>query len=341
MARCPEPVVCSVLPCCWLEPPRLTFTVPLSQTELLGRIGHGFNFGDALEAPKEGDWGVTIQESYFKTIHDAGFQSVRVPIQWAAHLGAAPAFTIDPAFMQRVDWVVQEAEKNHLTVILDNHNDDELLKNPAANSDRFVAEWKQIAEHYFDAPSSVLFELMNEPDSGMSADVWNALVARTLKVVRASNPQRIVVIDGVPWAGIDSLATLKLPADDLRLAVTFHYYDPLHFTHQGASWIKDSTPWLGTKWYSTNQERLAMSEAFTKAAEWGRQHARPIYLGEFGAYSTGDLASRVRWTTFVVRQARWHHFPWTYWEFCAGFGAYDPKADAWRPPLLQALKSAN
>ena len=29
--------------------------------------------------------------------------------------------------------------------------------------------------------------------------------------------------------------------------------------------------------------------------------------------------------------------PWCYWEFCAGFGAYDPKERKWREPLLYAL----
>ena len=33
------------------------------------------------------------------------------------------------------------------------------------------------------------------------------------------------------------------------------------------------------------------------------EHRRPIYLGEFGAYSKADLASRARWTAFVAQQA--------------------------------------
>ncbi len=28
---------------------------------------------------------------------------------------------------------------------------------------------------------------------------------------------------------------------------------------------------------------------------------------------------------------------WAYWEFASGFGAYDPRADWWRDPLLRAL----
>ena len=317
---------------------RADIVVPLTQPVLLGRVGHGFNFGDALEAPHEGDWGVTLKESYFAAIHDAGFKSVRIPIAWAVHVGPGPGYVIDPAFVARVDWAVQQAEAQHLTAILDYHNDDALMKNPDANADRFVAIWKQVAEHYFSAPNSILFELLNEPNGNMDAPHWNALLQRTLQVIRVSNPQRIVVVGPVQWNGINALSSLQLPADDLRLAVTIHYYDPMTFTHQGAEWVQGSNAWLGNKWEGTEADKKAVTDSFARATDWGRANRRPIFLGEFGSYHNGDMASRVRWTGFVVRTAEENHFPWTYWEFCAGFGAYDPQAQQWRVPLLGALK---
>jgi hypothetical protein len=79
--------------------------------------------------------------------------------------------------------------------------------------------------------------------------------------------------------------------------------------------------------------------------EWGvrlsEQHAethdRPIFLGEFGAYSKGDMASRARWTAFIAREAEARGISRAYWEFCAGFGVYDPGLKRWNEPLLQAL----
>ena len=38
-------------------------------------LGRGINFGNALEAPKEGTWGLTIKESYIKAVAHAGFNS--------------------------------------------------------------------------------------------------------------------------------------------------------------------------------------------------------------------------------------------------------------------------
>ena len=59
-------------------------------------IGRGINFGNALEAPNEGDWGLVIKESYIQAVKDAGFSSVRLPICWSAHTGSTAPYPIDP-----------------------------------------------------------------------------------------------------------------------------------------------------------------------------------------------------------------------------------------------------
>ena len=298
---------------------------------------HGVNLGNMLEAPKEGAWGEKVHEEYFPIIRQEGFGLVRIPISWAAHVGSAPDYTIDPAFLNRVDCVVSQAEKSGFVTILDYHNDGALMKDPDVNATRFVVTWKQIAEHYKDAPGSIFFELLNEPNGKLDAAHWNDLLAKALGAVRATNPTRPVVIGPVKWNSIGALPTLVLPDNDRNLIVTVHFYDPMTFTHQGASWVPGSEKWLGNTWQGTEAEKRAVTQPFAKAAAWGKDHHRPIYLGEFGAFSKGDMDSRARWTAFVVKTAEAEGFPWTYWEFCSGFGVYDPVAKQWRQPLLDAL----
>ena len=299
-------------------------------------LGHGVNLGDMLEAPHEGEWGASVQEDYFPTIRAAGFTLIRVPIRWSSRVGPAPDFTINPGFFRRIDWVVAQSQKNHLTAILDYHNDDALIKNPDANADRFVTTWKQIAEHYRNAPPTILFELLNEPNCNLDAPRWNALLARTLAVVRATNPTRTIVVGPVQWNSLSALPKLELPPDDQHLLVTIHDYEPFHFTHQGAEWAEGSNAWLGTTWGS-EADMKAVTDAFDQAAKWGGNHHRPMYLGEFGAYGKSPIEGRAQWTAWVARAAESHGMPWTYWEFCSGFGAYDPAAKQWRKPLLDAL----
>ena len=52
------------------------------------RLGRGMNLGNALEAPREGEWGLTLEEDFFERVQKAGFRSVRIPIRWSAHTSA-------------------------------------------------------------------------------------------------------------------------------------------------------------------------------------------------------------------------------------------------------------
>jgi endoglucanase len=304
-------------------------------------ILRGVNLGDALETPHEGDWGVVLQPGYFPTIHQAGFDTIRVPIDWVDHAGPAPDYTIGPKFFDRIDWVIAHAHANLLNVVLDYQTDPDLIKDPDHHADRFVALWKQIAEHYKDQPESVLFELLNEPHDALTAEKWNALIPRALAVIRPANPIRMVVVGAVQWNSFDKLPLLQLPEADQHLLATFHYYLPMQFTHQGASWIPGSHAWLGTKWVGNDEEKGIIAHDFGAAFDWAKAHHRPLYLGEFGADKNGGMDSRARWIACCARTAESLGIGWTYWEFCAeDFGAYDPKAHQWRQPILKALVPA-
>jgi endoglucanase len=84
-------------------------------------------------------------------------------------------------------------------------------------------------------------------------------------------------------------------------------------------------------------QKLQVSSDLQAAARWGKQNKRPLYMGEFGAYSRADMDSRARWTAFVAREAEVRGISWAYWEFCSGFGVYDKASGEWRTPLIKAL----
>lgn len=305
--------------------------------QLNRRLGRGINLGNALDAPKEGEWGVTLRAEYFTAIREAGFHTVRLPVRWSAHAAEAAPFTIDETFAKRVDWALDQAEKNKLNVVLNVHHYGEMDSNPDEHLPRLNALWRQIGERYRDRASGVYFELFNEPHDKFVDEQWNSAIPQLLATIRRSNPTRPVIIGPPFWNAIWALDKLKLPADDKRLILTIHYYEPFDFTHQGASWVADANKWLGRKWSGSEAEQKAVREAFDKVATWASERKIPVYLGEFGAYQAADMESRVRWTTFIAREAERRNFSWSYWEFCAGFGAYDAQTGQWREPLKAAL----
>ena len=300
-------------------------------------LGRGMNLGNALDGPSEGEWGLTLKAEYFEAIQKAGFDSVRIPVRWATHAGPGPDFTIEPAYLKRVDWAIDQALSRGLVAVVNIHHDDASKEDPAKNFARVATYWRQIATRYKDRSDRLYFELLNEPNGELTDDRWQAAFPTLLAAIRESNPLRVVIIGPGSWNNLDHLDKLTLPEADKMLIATFHYYSPFKFTHQNADWMPESKPWKGTTWTATPDELGAIRKDFAKVAQWGKAHNRPIYLGEFGAYQEADLASRGRWTAAVTREAEALGFSWCYWEFGSGFGAYDIKANAWYPPLLDAL----
>lgn len=47
---------------------QLAQAAPPDAREINRKIGRGINLGNALEAPKEGEWGLTLEEGYFEAI---------------------------------------------------------------------------------------------------------------------------------------------------------------------------------------------------------------------------------------------------------------------------------
>lgn len=306
---------------------------PFVQNKLLGR---GVNLGNALEAPNEGEWGVILQESYFKLIKEAGFNSVRIPIRWSAHAAPEYPFLINSTFFSRIDWAIGQALKNGLAVIINMHHYQEIMEQPEQHKARFLALWDQIAPHYRNLPKELFFEILNEPHDSLTPALWNAFLNEAIGVIRKTNPGRTLIVGTANWGGLHSLNDLVIP-DDHNIIVTYHYYNPFQFTHQGAEWVNGSETWLGTQWTGTQEEKQAVSKEFDQAVAWAGTNNRPLFMGEFGAYSKAAMGSRARWTAFVAREAEARGISWAYWEFCAGFGVYDTTKNDWNWPLLTAL----
>jgi aryl-phospho-beta-D-glucosidase BglC (GH1 family) len=318
----------------------ITGGMAASPIEVNQWLGQGINLGNALEAPSEGAWGVTLEESYFKLIKEKGFQSVRIPVRWytAARADTNPPYTITPAFMSRVQWAVDNALKNGLCAIINQHHYEPLYETPEAEREKFLALWEQIASHFKDYSDSLVFEILNEPHGNLSAALWNPLCQDALSVIRNSNPGRTVMIGIAEYGGIGGLSKLQLP-DDSNLILTVHYYNPFHFTHQGASWVDGADAWLGTEWSGSYYEKTAVINEFAAVHDFAQKNDIPVNVGEFGAYSAADMTSRALWTEYCARLFESYGYSWHYWEFCSGFGIYNPQNGAFRTELVSALLS--
>jgi endoglucanase len=276
-----------------------------------------------------------FQEKHFRLLKEAGFQSVRINLHPFRHMDAAKEWQLSPAWWATLDWAVEKATAQGLQAILDFHEFSRMGEEPEKHKAQFLAFWRQLAGHCHDAPNSVVFEILNEPNHQLTPALWNQYLREALAIIREKNPTRTVIVGPAFWNSVDHLKELELPADDQHLIVTVHYYKPMSFTHQGASWT-DQKDKSGVAW-GNDAERKAVQADFDRVTAWSKEHHRPIYLGEFGAFDKGPMESRVRYTDFVARAAEAAGWSWGYWQFDSDFILWDMKADAWVEPIRRAL----
>jgi endoglucanase len=358
---------------------------PLEPYEQARALGEGVNFGNLMDAyPGEGSWtnGLVIKESHFDLAKRAGFDSVRIPIRFSAYASFnGPDYTIDESFMERVDQVVAWGLLKGLRVIVDMHhykndefasndpNQNDINKYPDENRDRFIVMWKQIASRYTNYPGELYYELLNEPNTNLTMEVWNSILADCIHAIREVDDYHTIIVGCANWSNYSGLDGLELPDDETNAIVTFHYYTPNLFLMQGQEWAGDDYKTTGIIWPGPPPSPLAPAPGLSQwvinwinwynsdpvetnpcgyaiildeiqtACDWGIKNNRPLWMSEFTAQDGGDMASRARWTQFVREELEKRNIPWSTWTLLSDFHSYiyDINSDQWVIELTDAL----
>ncbi|WP_426434705.1 glycoside hydrolase family 5 protein [Bradyrhizobium genosp. P] len=266
-------------------------------------------------------------------IRKAGFAHVRINFFGFKYMNSEN--TLDEAVLQRLDAVIEAVLAKRLIPILDEHDTDLCQRDVPGCTEKLTSFWRQVASRYAGRYPALVFEILNEPGGHMTSAEWNSLLNECLVIVRNTNPERTVIVAALNTddAPIDDLA---LPAEDRRLIVTFHYYAPIQFTHQGAPWSSTFSKIGPLNWGAPEDEAKVIAD-FSKVRLWSERERRPIYLGEFGVYERAPAESRLRYLSFVARSADKFGWAWAYWQFDHDFAAFDSTRQTWKPGVLHAI----
>jgi endoglucanase len=270
-------------------------------------------------------------------VKQGGFTSVRLFVGFGILAGGHPDYALDPTFMADVRATVSAFTDLGLTVVVN-------FDGTIGSVDRFARLWRNIAATLADLPPSVFFELANEPlwqhvpgeppdfsaVNVIGAGDWNALVAASIPEIRATNPERTVIVTSPNISFPQTMPSLTLPPGDGHLLATFHQYQPLSVTGQG---FPGPTTWSGT-----DAELEAMKASMHDAVCWSRATGVPLVMSEFGIARPADAASRFAWTRAAAGLAEAEGISWMYFPFAGGtMGVYEPTTQSWVPELYDAL----
>lgn len=333
-----------------LEPIAFTGKIPAEAQKAFERnkrLGAGINLNAVADGNLHPGYqrDAPLGDDEIRSIGEVGFKSIRFDVSWARHCLKEYPYTIEPEFFDKIDHIVNECLKNDVAVSIDQHYYPLINMEGRCDSTEYAATfvkldclWAQIAEHYKDYSSEMLyFDLLNEPNLTLGAEKWNETIASLVKTIRKTNPDRTILV-GTPNLGQSwTLGYLKLPEDDWNIIVEFHYYLPHTFTHQGLSYAMvgdyHNVPWMGT-----DEDKAPIISDLDYCAKWSKEHGRPLNMGEYGAINTADQDSRIRYIGFMREESEKRGFSSHLWGYREPFMIRDEQTGEWIQPILDAMK---
>ncbi len=264
-----------------------------------------------------------------------GFNFVRIPTDYRFWTKDFDYFHPEDKFLQNFDTVLEACRKRNFQMSLNIHrgpgyciNNNNLEKHnlwlDEVAQDAFVFMWETYASRYADVPGEVLsFDLLNEPPNigqyGLTREIHAKLMRRTVSAIRAIDPDREIVIDGL---GGGHLAMPELA--DLGVIHSGRGYQPMPVSHYKAAWWDgySSAPppvYPGVIWQETEWDRETLREFYKPWLEVEASGAR-VHIGECGCYNKTPNDVAIRWLRDLF--GVFGEFGWGYalWNFAGDFG---------------------
>ena len=298
---------------------------------------YGFNFqwmvswrpGQAPEPP---------DEKALDFLAATGFNFVRIPVDYRFWTTNFDYFHPDESVFHLIDQYLKACRSRGIHISLNlhrapgyctNRNDLErhnLWRDEIAQ-DAFVFLWETFSSRYQGVPGDVLsFDLVNEPpapgEHGMTRKNHATLIQRAVAAIRAINPQRDIVIDGL---GGGYLALPELAG--LDVVHSGRGYHPMPVTHHKANWWSGhahapAPKYPGLRWQGRTWDHAALRDSYRPWREVETRGAK-IHIGEFGCFKHTSNEIALRWYSDML--SVYKEFRWGYalWQFQGPFGIID------------------
>ncbi len=275
--------------------------VSLTPQQIVADMSPGWNLGSSFDgAPFVTSWGNPApNQVLISAVRTAGFHTMRIPVTWTDHIGAAPNYTIDSTWMAQVVQTAQWAVDAGLYVFVNTHHDadGQWVSFPASEADdttvaaEVTAVWTQIATALQGLDRHLMFECFNEPHTTAGASAateqseLNTYLEACVNAIRGTggaNATRMIMIQPVGaspiQAGIQSMLQASIISDP-NLIISLHTYYPSNF---GLS----TTPYA---WGSAS-DYTSMAQSVQQIRGW--LPTQPVVIGEWGSMGAQATANR-------------------------------------------------
>ena len=283
-----------------------------------------------------------VTKECIKSVKDAGFNAIRIPVRWQCHVTDTQAMSIDKAWMARVREVVDWCLANDLKVIINTHHDKWLEGRPTyqyqeENNLKLSLLWKNIASEFAQYDFRVAFAGTNEvhiKDNWGKPEAENLAVQNSynqtfIDAVRATggnNAKRHLIVQTYvcnPDFGLNDDG-LIIPTDiegngNDYMSVEFHYYTPWDYAGSCKYYFWGDR----YKQYGEvpKENEKTMTDFFDRVVKMWASKGLGIVIGEWGvtSHTKGDNADLQRgnaayYCRLLVSEARKRGFSTFVWD---------------------------
>lgn len=190
--------------------------------------------------------------------------------------------------------------------------------------------WKQLAE-IFSFDKRIYFEILNEPVAEDNL-VWDRLKDQLTAEVRSFAPDQTLIIGSNRWSNVNSFRDFTPIINDDNIIYNCHFYNPLIFTHQFASWVHNPECHIKREYPGTytpegkifgqvsekdyglwNRDRL--KETLMPVLEWRAKYNLPVICNEFGVFHQAPRQSQLNYLKDIISILQEVGIGWTYWNY--------------------------
>jgi endoglucanase len=361
----------------------------LNATQLVADLGAGWNLGNALEAnangiPSETAWGnPVVTQAFIDRVKAAGFKTIRIPVSYLGNIGSAPNYTINSAWLNRIQEIVDYAYGRGLYVLINMHGDGYKTitgswlicdsSNQTTIRDKYQKVWQQIATRFQSYGERLILESMNEEFDGQygnptqpcysNINAYNQIFVDTVRRTGGNNASRWLLVPG--WntnidytvgnygfvLPTDQYRSSSIPANEQRLMISVHYYDPWDFAGEENGTITQWGP------AATNPARKStwgqqdfMDGQLKKVRDTFVSRGYPVFVGEYGSVDKTSADStnnryRADYARTLVSTAKKYGAATAYWDNgyngAYGFGLFNrSSATVTQQGIIDAIMSA-
>lgn len=312
----------------------------------------GVNLGGWLsqfDEYSEEHFNTYITEEDIKTIASWGLDHVRIPVDYSV-IETDDGTPIESGY-NHLDRCLSWCRKYGLHMIIDIHaapgynfdplvkSDKEIFFHDKSMQEHYYKFWKNISKHFGNDYEYVAYELLNEIVPYSVVNEWNDIALKTIAAIREDSPKSWIVFGGVCYNAVSSVAGLA-DAHDEKVVHTFHCYEPMIFTHQGAYWV-DGMPEDFRTNYPVSMEDIDkmlqelpselanaidreyfkitgpefFEKAFAEAIKASDERNIPLYCGEYGVIDKADMPNTMNWIKDISEVFNRHGIARSYWNY--------------------------